>query len=87
VDLTPVWGQEVNLVGTFAHGMETWNGAARSTYDLTCDLLLRGSLKTAGLITHRFSLDKWRQATQTSLDKRTGAIKVVFDYGDESNHA
>ncbi len=50
-DLTPVWGQEVNLIGTMAHGMETWNGARRSTYDLTCELLLQGRLKTAGLVT------------------------------------
>jgi threonine dehydrogenase-like Zn-dependent dehydrogenase len=82
VDLTSLWGQEVDLIGSFTHGMETWNGAARSTYDLTCDLLLQGSLKTAGLITQRFPLEKWREATQTYLDKRTGAIKVVFDYGE-----
>ncbi len=82
VDLSPVWGQEVNLIGSCIHGMETWNGAARSTYDLTCDLLQQGSLKTAGLITQRFPLEKWRDATQTSFDKRTGAIKVVFDYGE-----
>jgi threonine dehydrogenase-like Zn-dependent dehydrogenase len=83
-DLTPVWGQEINLVGMIAHGMETWNGAARSTYDLTCELLLQGRLKSAGLVTQRFPLEQWREATRLALDKRSGAVKVVFDYGEAS---
>jgi threonine dehydrogenase-like Zn-dependent dehydrogenase len=84
VDLSPVWYQEVNLIGSMAHGMETWNGASQSTYDLTCDLLLRGKLTATGLITHYFRLENWREAIKTAMDKRTGAIKVVFDYREEA---
>jgi len=84
VDLSPVWYQEVNLVGTVAHGMEEWNGTYRSTYDLTCDLLLRGKLTTAGLITHYFRLESWQKAIKTARDKQTGAIKVVFDYREQA---
>lgn len=80
VDLTPVWQQEVRLIGIVAHGMETWHGARQSTYDLTCDLLRQGKLTTDGLITHRFRLEQWREAVKTAQDKRTGAIKVVFEY-------
>jgi len=80
VDLSPVWYQEVNLIGTLAHGMEEWNGKRLSTYDLTCDLLLKGKLTAAGLITHHFRLENYQEAIQTAQDKRTGAIKVVFDY-------
>jgi threonine dehydrogenase-like Zn-dependent dehydrogenase len=82
VDLSPVWYQEVNLIGIVAHGMEEWNGTRQSTYDLTCDLLLKGKLTTAGLITHYFRLERWQEAIKTAMDKRTGAIKVVFDYRD-----
>ena len=84
VDLSPVWVQEVKLIGSLGHGTEEWNGTRRSTYDLTCDLLLEGKLKTAGLITHHFRLEDWREAIRTARDKRTGAIKVVFDYRDEA---
>ena len=80
VDLTPVWQQEVRLIGIVTHGMETWNGARFSTYDLTCNLLRQGKLKTGGLITHSFRLEQWREAIKTAQDKRTGAIKVVLDY-------
>ncbi|MEZ4863346.1 MAG: zinc-binding dehydrogenase [Caldilineaceae bacterium] len=80
VDLTPVWQQEVKLIGTVAHGMEDWNGTRRATYDLTCELLRAGKLTTAGLITHYFPLDQWPEAIKTALNKQSGAIKVVFDY-------
>ncbi len=84
-DLSPVWYQEVNLVGSVAHGMEEWNGRRISTYDLTCELLLDGKLKTQGLITHKFPLEDWQKAIETARDKRTGAIKVVFDYRDQAS--
>lgn len=80
VDLTPVWYQEVDLTGLYAHGAEAWQGQRRRTYDLTIDLLRQGKLTTSGLITHRFPLAHWRQAIRTAEDKRSGAIKVIFDY-------
>lgn len=80
VDLTPVWYQEVDMVGVYAHGAECWHGEHRRTYDVVIELLRAGKLTTAGLITHRFRLDEWRQAIQTAMDKRSGSIKVVFDY-------
>jgi len=44
----------------------------------------KGKLTAAGLITHSFRLDRWQEAIATARDKRTGAIKVVFDYRDEA---
>jgi threonine dehydrogenase-like Zn-dependent dehydrogenase len=80
VDLTPIWYQEVDLIGLYAHGMEEWNGIRRSTYDLTADLLLEEKLFIKGMITHRFPLEHWRTAVRTAKDKRSGAIKVVLDF-------
>jgi threonine dehydrogenase-like Zn-dependent dehydrogenase len=83
VDLTPVWYQEVDLIGLYAHGVEEYNGGVQSTYELTTDLLVQGKLTAEGFITHRFSLDQWRRAVHTATDKRSGAIKVVLDYRTE----
>jgi threonine dehydrogenase-like Zn-dependent dehydrogenase len=80
IDLSPVWYQEVDLIGTLAHGMEQVNGTKKSTYDLTCEMLLQGKLTTEDLITHYFKLDDWKKAVKTSLDKRKGVIKVALDY-------
>lgn len=81
LDLNPVWFQEVDLVGVYAHGMEHWPGGPRHTYDLVIDLLRQGKLKVEGLITHRFALNQWKRAILTASNKRTRSIKVVFDYG------
>jgi len=79
IDLTPIWYQQVDLIGLYAHGMEERNGAQQSTYDLTVDLLLKKKLFIDELITHRFPLEQWRTAVQTAKDKNSGAIKVILD--------
>jgi hypothetical protein len=58
IDLTPVWYQEIDLIGLLAHGMEEWNGETLSTYDLTVRLLQQKKLHADGLITHRFPLSQ-----------------------------
>jgi len=80
VDLTPAWYQEVALIGTYSHGMETRDGRRQSTYDLIVEALQEGRLTTEGFVTHRYPLARWREAAHTALDKRSGAIKVVLDY-------
>ena len=83
VDLTPIWYQEADLIGLYAHGIEEWKGLKQSTYDLTIDLLLKKKLCIDGLITHRFPLDQWRMAVRAAKDKSSGAIKVVLDFRKE----
>ena len=80
VDLTPVWHQEVDLIGALAHGMETWEGEKISTFDLTAKFLQDGRMTGDGFITHRFQLDDWKEAVRTAVDKHSGSVKVVFDY-------
>lgn len=83
LDLTPVWYQEVDLSGVLGHGSETWEGTPRRTYDLVIELMRQGKLTVNGLITHRFPLSQWRRAIPTARDRRSGSIRVVFDYGLE----
>lgn len=80
LDLTPIWYQEVDLIGALAHGTEIWRGTPISTYDLVCELLTEERLTIDGLITHSFRLEQWQEAIKTATDKGTGAIKVMFDY-------
>lgn len=81
LDLTPLWYQEVDLTGLCGHGTEPWEGRPRHTYDLVIELMRRGRLRVDGLITHRFPLSRWRQAVAAARDRRSGAIRVVLDYG------
>lgn len=80
LDLNPIWYQEVDLVGLYAHGVEPWGGETRHTYEMVIDLMRQGKLVVDGLITHRFPLGQWRRAVSTAMDKRNGSIKVIFDY-------
>jgi threonine dehydrogenase-like Zn-dependent dehydrogenase len=79
VDLNPVWYQEVDLIGSYASGIEHWRGRTIHTFDLVIEMLQEGVLTTQGLITHRFPLSDVKQAVSTALDKRTGAIKVTLE--------
>jgi threonine dehydrogenase-like Zn-dependent dehydrogenase len=78
-DLTPIWHQEVDLVGLYAHGMEDWRGVQCPTYDIASELLLGGRLPVEGFITHRFPMEQWREAARTAMDKRSGVIKVALE--------
>jgi threonine dehydrogenase-like Zn-dependent dehydrogenase len=80
LDLNPIWYQEVDLVGLYAHGVERWQGETRHTFDLVIELMHQGKISVDGLITHRFPLSEWRQAVNTTLDKGSGVIKAVLDY-------
>jgi threonine dehydrogenase-like Zn-dependent dehydrogenase len=81
VDLSPVWYQQVDLVGSVAHGTDEWQGRRRRTFDRVIDLMRDGKLGGEGLITHRFPFEQYRQAVATATAKATSqAIKVVFDY-------
>ena len=84
VDLTPVWYQEVELIGIMGHGIESWSGRKVHTYGLTCELLADGKLRTDGFITHSFRIGEWKEAVRTASDKRTGVIKAVFDFREDA---
>ena len=77
-DLTPVWSQEVGLIGSYAHGMEQHQGRRISTYNLVFEMFESGALRSDGLITDRFPLDRWQQAVKKTTDKRSGVIKVAL---------
>ncbi len=84
LDLTPIWYQEIDLIGTFGHGMETWpigTHEHRSTFAIATDLIERGQLHPEKLITHRFALTNYREALSAATEKsRSRAMRVVFDY-------
>src|SRR6266851_4107963 len=84
IDHTPIWYQEIDLTGTFSHGMETWpigTYGRRSTFAIAAEMIENRQVHPEKLITHRFALNNYREALSTATAKpRTQAIKVVFDY-------
>jgi 2-desacetyl-2-hydroxyethyl bacteriochlorophyllide A dehydrogenase len=84
IDLSPIWYQEVNLIGSIAHGMESWPIGSyehRSTFSIATELIQTGQIYPEKLITHRFALSNFKDALSTTTGKsQSRAIKVVFDY-------
>jgi hypothetical protein len=84
LDLSPIWYQEIDLLGTFGHGMETWpigTHERSSTFAIAAELIEHRQLHPEKLITHRFALNNYREALSVATEKsRSRAIKVVFDY-------
>ena len=84
LDLTPIWYQEIDLIGTLAHGMETWpigTSEQCSTFSIAAEMIENEQIHPEKLITHRFALTNYRSAFSTATTKsRSRAIKVVFDF-------
>jgi threonine dehydrogenase-like Zn-dependent dehydrogenase len=80
LDVTPVWYQEVDLVGAVGHDVMTWNGEPISTFELAMRWMQSGQLACAELLTHRFPLDAYRRAFEVAVDKqRYRSVKVALE--------
>jgi threonine dehydrogenase-like Zn-dependent dehydrogenase len=81
VDWTPVWLKELRVVGSYAYGVETWEGQRVRTLELVLRWMAEGRLDLSGLVTHRFPLSRYPEALRTALGKsRARAFKVAFEF-------
>lgn len=84
LDVTPVWYQEVDLLGAVGHDVVTWRGEDLSTFELAMRWMAEDRLHTADLLTHRFPLGAYRQAFKVAGDKaRYRSIKVALEMEEE----
>lgn len=77
-DQTPVWHQELRMIGVNSHGTEQYGGRTISTFDLTMEMIQNGKICLDGMITHRFPLPEYRKAFTLLRDCPEKVIKVVF---------
>jgi erythritol/L-threitol dehydrogenase len=83
VDFSSLWFRELRLTGSAMYAHSVFRGEAVRTYEKTVELLARGDYPSAGLVTHQFRLDDYRQAFQAAFDKRRyRSIKVAMDLRD-----
>jgi threonine dehydrogenase-like Zn-dependent dehydrogenase len=75
VDLTPLWQREIELVGTYAYGVE--RGGA-TTFELAFELVADADL--GRLVSATYPLDRFADAIRHASEAgRRGAVKVAFD--------
>ena len=78
-DETPVWWQEISMIGVDAHGMEEWEGRKIYTLDLVQEWIREGKYSVDGFVTHHFKLDDYKDAYRLLLGGDAGVLKVVLD--------
>lgn len=82
VDLAPLWFKEAAIVGAWNHAPDAHPaGGVEHSIARALDVLAAGGLPDDVVVTHEFELEQLRDAVATALDKRRGAIKVVFRPG------
>jgi threonine dehydrogenase-like Zn-dependent dehydrogenase len=81
VDTTPLWFDELNLIGANGRAFEDYSGRRVHTYEIVFELMQQGKLDVTGLLTHRFPVSEYRQAFSALTDRRqSGAIKAAFTH-------
>jgi L-iditol 2-dehydrogenase len=85
VDLSPIWYKEIALVGSIDHAVDTSSAPGlagapdRHSVDRALDILVAGLLPDDVVVTHEFSLEDYREAIETAIDRGgRQAIKVTF---------
>jgi threonine dehydrogenase-like Zn-dependent dehydrogenase len=79
IDLTFVWSRELTLVGTVGYGYAPHEGRRVRTFDLTIDLMAKDAARLAPLVTHVFPMEKYGEAIDACIDRRTSkSVKVLI---------
>ena len=78
-DETPVWWQELTLIGVDAHGIEEWEGEKLYTFDLVQRWMKEGKYKVAGFVTNHFKLDDYKEALKLAIRNPPDVVKIVID--------
>jgi threonine dehydrogenase-like Zn-dependent dehydrogenase len=81
IDLTGLWHKEIELVGSYAYGVEA---TGERTFDLAFQLVQDADL--GRLVSVTYPLDRYREAIDHAANAGSrGAVKVVFDLRGERN--
>jgi threonine dehydrogenase-like Zn-dependent dehydrogenase len=78
---TPLYFKEIEVVGSNAFGIESFQGRRRHAMEIYLDLLEEKRFDFTRLITHRFRIEQYRQAFLAAhMKSSSAAVKVVFAY-------
>jgi 2-desacetyl-2-hydroxyethyl bacteriochlorophyllide A dehydrogenase len=78
-DITPMWNQELRMIGVNAHGMEHYEGRKISSFALAMEMACAGKIVFDGFITQRFPLEDYREAFRVILEHPDRVIKVLLE--------
>ncbi len=78
---TPLYFKEITIIGSNAFGVEEFEGQRRHAMEIYLDLVAQGRIDCTPILTHRFTLDQYREAFLACGDQGgSAAVKVLFTY-------
>jgi threonine dehydrogenase-like Zn-dependent dehydrogenase len=79
LDYSPIWYQEVSLLGIDCHGQETFRGKSMTSFDVALTLYREKKLDFSGFVTHTFPMADFRHAVDVFFDKgKHKAVKIAL---------
>jgi threonine dehydrogenase-like Zn-dependent dehydrogenase len=76
LSLSALYGKEAELTGSTTYSTSR---EGRRHFDVAIEWMRSGLVDPTPMITHRFGLDEAAEAFRVATDKRSGAVKVVFE--------
>lgn len=84
VDWTPVWMKGLTIIGNLGYGNAEYKGKTVHCFDIAIDLVEKGKIDLTDLITHRFTIDEYKDAIEVNMNKaENNAFKTIFDLSAE----
>jgi 2-desacetyl-2-hydroxyethyl bacteriochlorophyllide A dehydrogenase len=78
-DITPLWNQELSMIGVNAHGMENVGGRTVSSFELAMEMVSDSRVNFDGFITHRFPFGNYLDAFRTIQENPASVVKVILE--------
>ncbi|MDD4871120.1 MAG: zinc-binding dehydrogenase [Kiritimatiellae bacterium] len=80
LDISSLWFRELQITGSSCYGNTKLNGQSIHTYSKAVEILSHEHYNTAGLLSHTFSLDKYKDAFSAAFNKdRYRSVKIALD--------
>ena len=78
---TTLYFKEIAIIGSNAFGVEELEGRRAHAMELYLELVRTGRIDVTPILTHRFTLDQYREAFLACGEQgKSGAVKVLFTY-------
>lgn len=81
IDWTPIFIKELNIIASNTFGLEDIDGEKKKTIQIALDLISSRKVDVSDFLTHKFSLDNYKEALDVASNKAEhNSLKVVFEF-------
>jgi threonine dehydrogenase-like Zn-dependent dehydrogenase len=81
LDLTPLWLKQQTLKGVYGCGYADYKDRRMFMFEIALDMVREGKINLNDMITHRFSLENFKEMIGVNLDKnKHKAVKTAVSF-------